>query len=111
MPKDQTSNTRSKPSLPTPYPDPSGNRRGGNDAHDGRITKAAAIRRAGMTVETMLPAPFEEGPVGQPPLTNPDIAHLGQSFFEGAHHFRMRDFQHFNVTVNPPPNLEPLDGV
>ncbi|RXW19609.1 hypothetical protein EST38_g6237 [Candolleomyces aberdarensis] len=85
--------------------------------HNGRKSDEGSQRSArqtGPTGEPMLAAPFEEGLIGQPPpLTNPDIgARPSQSFFEGAQHFQMRDFQHFNVnhvTVNPP-NLEQVDG-
>ncbi|KAJ2925562.1 hypothetical protein H1R20_g11534, partial [Candolleomyces eurysporus] len=58
-------------------------------------------------------APLGEGFIGFPPTKNPDIEHRSRSFFEGAQHFRMGNFQYFeanHVTVNPLPHVEVVDG-
>ncbi|RXW17511.1 hypothetical protein EST38_g8350 [Candolleomyces aberdarensis] len=115
----RTRNTRRKRRYPRPYPDPWGSRRGGRQVHDVWITNERAESGAEQMVEPMLPAPVEPTlpapPIGQLPLTNPNTVDPSpsQSFFEGAQHFRMRDFQYFNanhVTVNPPPVFEPFHG-
>ena len=67
-----------------------------------------------ITSSPTLQEPLEERPIGSQTNEHLDIARPSQSFFEGAQYFRMRDFQYFNanhVTVNPPPNLGPVDGV
>ncbi|KAJ2920755.1 hypothetical protein H1R20_g16338, partial [Candolleomyces eurysporus] len=61
----------------------------------------------------LLHAPFESGNTDLPPETL-NIVRANPSFFEGAHHFRVENFQSFNanhVTITPLPHtVESLDG-
>jgi hypothetical protein len=59
--------------------------------------------------ELMLPTPFVQQSTSQRPLTNLDTAHPSQSLFEGAHSFRMRDFN--VISTVPQPHTELVDGV
>jgi hypothetical protein len=109
----QTNSTHSKPSFPGSYPDsPPSSPSVGEQAHGGQI---ANQRGTGRTVEQMPPAPFGEEPIGQPPLTKPEIVPKSQTFFENSQGAQIQNFQQVNdnrVTINAPlPDSKLEDGV
>ncbi|RXW14711.1 hypothetical protein EST38_g11147, partial [Candolleomyces aberdarensis] len=115
MSDDQTSNTRSKSRLLGLLTHLNPRRRRGDKAvHDDRIELMLPLQNLHRTRSPpSLHAPFKDRCIELPPET-PDIVRANPSFFEGAHHFRVENFQFFNanhVTVTPLPNVvESLDG-